>query len=79
MKNYRKAITALVFALALSTYTFAGEMHTGRTATPPPLTGEMQTGVTDGEMHTDKAASTPKTDITTGIALDLLQRLLSLL
>jgi hypothetical protein len=78
MKNYRKAITALVFALVLSAPAFAGEIHTGLTATPPPVTGEMHTGATDGEIHTGKDSSTPR-DIATGIALDLLQSLLSLL
>jgi hypothetical protein len=73
MKNYRKAVAALVFALVLSASAFAGEIHTDVTSSPPAPTAMV------GEMHTGKAASTPKTDITTGIALDLLQSLLSLL
>ena len=70
MKSYRKFVAALVFALVLSASAFAGEMQTGRAA--PPSTAP-------GEIHTDRAASTPKADITTGLALDLLQSLLSLL
>jgi hypothetical protein len=70
MKNYRKFIAALVFVLVLSVSAFAGEMQTGRDA--PPSTAP-------SEMHTDRAASTTKADITTGFALDFLQSLLSLL
>ena len=73
MKNYRKAVAALVFALVLSASAFAGEIHTDVTSLPPAPIAMV------GEMHTGKVAPTPKIDITTGIALDLLQSLLSLL
>lgn len=70
MKNYRKFVAALVFTLILSVSALAGEIQTGRTAPQPTVSGEI---------HTSRAASTPKADITTGLALDLLQSLLSLL
>lgn len=70
MKNCRKVLTALMFALLLSTSALAGEMQTGITSQPPPP--EQRTG----EMHTDKAAITLETDTVTRLALGLLQNLL---
>jgi hypothetical protein len=73
MKNYRKFVAALVLALVLSVPAFAGEIHTDVTSSPPaPIAAS-------GEIHTGKDSSTPKADITTGLALELLQSLLSLL
>lgn len=90
MKNCRNGAAALVLALVLSTSAFAGEIHTGIAAPPPPpaANGEMHTGVTDGGIHTGAtdgvmqtgaAASTPQaTDSVTEIALGLLQSLMNL-
>jgi hypothetical protein len=82
MKSCREAVAVLVLTLALSTSAFAGEMHTDGAPTPPSPTtnGVIQTGTTDGEMHTGQAADTPEaTDAVTEAALTLLQSLLALI
>jgi hypothetical protein len=83
MKSYRKAIPVLALALALASSAFAGVMHTdGAPAPQPPPTAnsEMQTGVTEGEIHTGEAASTPEAaDTITAATLNLLQSVLTLL
>lgn len=75
MRSYRKAITALVLAIVFSASVYADEgvLHTDRTPPPPPP--PQATGV----IHTDKAASTPKGDALTEIALTLLRSVLSLI
>jgi hypothetical protein len=81
MRNYRKVVATLVLALTLSMSAFAGEIHTNVTSpTPTPAAnGEMHTGVTNGEIQTGEAVSTPEaTDIMTEAALNLLQSLLTL-
>jgi hypothetical protein len=81
MRNSRNAIAALALALVLSTPTFAGIMITEIAPPPPPPTTNSQswTGVTEGIINTDAAASAPGvTDSTTEIALNLLQSVLAL-
>ena len=63
MKRHRNATAGLILALALTVPTFAGEMHTdGAPAAQSTATanGEIQTGATEGEIHTGEAASTPE-------------------
>jgi hypothetical protein len=85
MKSYRNPAAALVLALVFATSAFAGEMHTGFTdpdpqPTPETASSTVQTTTTDGEMHTGVAPSTPvATDTVTGVALNLLQGVFSLL
>ena len=77
MKNGRKAIAALVLVLALFAPAIAGEIHTDSPV--PPASSQTQVATTDGEMHTDEAATTPlATDTVTESALNLLQNLLTL-
>ena len=79
MKNCRKAVAALALALLFSTSAFAGEMHADGSPVPPTANNTTQTATTDGEMHTDEAASTAvATDTMTESALNLLQNLLTL-
>lgn len=80
MKNYQKAVCASVLVLTFSASVFAGEIqHPIAVPSPlPTVSGEIQTGATDGEMQTGKAASTAEVDTATGIALSLLQNLLML-
>jgi hypothetical protein len=73
MKNYRKAVAALVLTLAICMTAFAGEMHTDiASPAPAPIAAS-------GEIHTGKATSTPKTDMVVAVTLNLLQNFLSLL
>jgi hypothetical protein len=83
MKNYRNALTALVFAFVFSTSAFAddGIMHTDKTLpTPTPTaTSTAQSLATDGIIHGDVAEPAPEAaDTVTEIALSLLQSVLSL-
>jgi hypothetical protein len=82
MKNYRNALAALVLAFVFSTSAFAddGIMHTDKTsATPTPTPSTTQSLAADGIMYPQVAEPTPQTaDITTEIALSLLQSVLSL-
>lgn len=73
MKSYRNAPAALVLAFVFSTSAFAsdGILWTGITP-PPPAQAE-------GILWTGIAAPAPEADITTEIALTLLQNLLTLL
>ena len=75
MKSYRNALAALVLAVVFCTSAFAGDgvIYTDRTTPPPPP--PQATGV----IYTDKAASTPKGDALTEIALTLLRSVLSLI
>jgi hypothetical protein len=75
MKNYRKALAALVLAFVFSTSAFAGDgiLHTGVTPPPPPPVQA------DGVMWTGIAAPAPEADALTEIALSLLQTLIPLL
>jgi hypothetical protein len=83
MKSYRNATAALALTLVLASSAFAGVMHTDGAPAPPPTStanGEMQTGATEGEIHTGEAASTPEAvDAMTVAALNLLQSVLTLL
>jgi hypothetical protein len=81
MKTLRQLCVALIFTLALTISTFAGEMETPKTSTPPPApsvatAGEMETGIT-GQMDTGSSEATAA-DSATEIALNLLQSVLSL-
>ena len=83
MKNYRNAAAALALALILCTSAFAGEMHTNAPSPPPAPTpaahSVIQAGATDGETQTGDAVYVPEApDTLTGIALNLLQSVLSL-
>lgn len=78
MKPLRRLCAALALTLALTLSTFAGDIHTGITAPPPPptdaaATGQIETGVT-GDIHTGITATDPVTEV----VLNLLQSLLSL-
>ena len=79
MKTLRQSLVALVFTLALALPALAGEIETGKT-TPPTLTattaGEIETGIT-GQEETGSSEATAA-DSATEIALNLLQRVLSL-
>lgn len=82
MKNLRRLSGALVFTLALTLPTFAGDIQTG--VAPPPsqpaqtatLNGDIQTGVT-GQAETGSSEATAA-DSATEIALNLLQSVLAL-
>jgi hypothetical protein len=80
MKNYQKALCVSVLVLTLTASVFAGDIqHPIAVLSPlPTVTGEMQTGATDGEMQTGKYASSAEADTARGIALSLLQNLLLL-
>lgn len=80
MKIYRNAVATLVLTLMLFASAFAGEIQTGVTPPPPPPTvkGEIHTGATDGMIQTGEAVSAPEAKTMTGIALNLLQSVLSL-
>lgn len=74
MKTLQRLCAALVLSLSLAVSAFAGEMTTMITTPPPPpnqatASGEMTTGIT-GEMQT--------TNSVTQMALDMLQRVLSI-
>lgn len=81
MKNYRKATAALILALIFCAPASAGEMHTdvAAPAPPPAANSVIQPEAVDSEMQTGDAASALEaTDTLTGIALNLLQSVLSL-
>jgi hypothetical protein len=80
MRNYRNALAALVFMLALSAPAFGddGVIHTGNPdpTSPPPAASTTQDTASDGIMSTGEAAPVPQpTDDLTGVALGLLQTL----
>jgi hypothetical protein len=80
MKSLRQLTVALVFTLALSIPAFAGDIQTG-IAPPQPIKtatadGDIQTGVT-GQIETGSSEATA-TNSVAGIALNLLQSVLSL-
>lgn len=78
MKNYKKAVSALILAFVLSTSVLAddGVMWTGKTPPPPPPPPTTQVG---GVMWTGTAEPVQKEDILTEIVLSLLQTLVPLL
>lgn len=77
MKNYKKAVSALILALILSTSVLAddGVMWTGKTPPPPPPPPTQ----TEGVMWTGTAEPVQKEDIVTEIVFSLLQTLVPLL
>lgn len=83
MKTLRQLCVAGVFALALTTSTFAGEIEIGKTSPPPSqpsqkatVNGQIDTGLT-GQIETGSSEATA-TDSATEITLNLLQSVLSL-
>jgi hypothetical protein len=82
MKTLRQLCVASVFVFALAIPAFAGQIDTGSPAPPPQpaqsatAQGEIQTTVT-GQEETGSSEATA-TDSATGIALNLLQSVLSL-
>ncbi len=80
MKTLRQLCVAVVFTLALSISTFAGEIDITKTAPPPPQSataqGEMHTTVT-GQEETG-SGEVSATDSATEIALNLLRTVLAL-
>jgi hypothetical protein len=80
MKTLRQLCVAVVFTLALSISTFAGEIEITKTAAPPPQTAtanaDIQTGIA-GQEETGSSEATAA-DSATEIALNLLQSVLSL-
>ena len=82
MKNYRNAVAALVLALALTTPASAGIIYTVKPSPSPTptTTSATQAGTTDGIIYTGAAESASgATDSVMGVALSLLQNLLTLL
>ena len=77
MKNYKKAVAALVLAFVFSTSALAddGVMWTGKTPPPPPPPPT----TTEGVMWTGTADPISEEDILTEIARSLLQTLIPLL
>ncbi len=82
MRNLRILCAAVVLALAFAAPAFAGNIHTGVASPPPPQPASMTVGQTESEangtIHTGVAESEPEADTVTGIALNLLQSVLSL-
>jgi hypothetical protein len=77
MKNYRKAIAAIVLAVVFSTSAFAGDGVLWTGITPPPPPPPVQA---DGVLWTGIAAPAPEEEhILTEITLSLLQTLIPLL
>jgi hypothetical protein len=77
MKTYRKALCISVLMLTLVSSAFAGEIQ--YPIAPPPQTAS-NSAATDGDIQfPGRAASTSEADIVTGMALNLLESLLSLL
>lgn len=84
MKSLRRLSVALVFALALTAPALAGDIETGKTQQPPP--SNQTAATTDGQINTTVAgqvdtgsSEATAADSATGIALSLLQSVLSLL
>jgi len=78
MRNYRKALGVFVLLLTLAAPAFAGEIQ--HPIAPPPETTNSAATATDGDIQAPgRAASTSEADIATGLALNLLENLLSLL
>ena len=80
MRNFRNAIAALVLTFVLTAPAFAGIIYTNKPSPPPPPTSATQAGTTDGIIYTGAAESASgATDSVMGVALSLLQNLLTLL
>ena len=78
MKRLQQLCMAGVFALVLTTATFAGDIHTGGIAPPPPP-GASST-LAPGDIDTPGMQNSQATsDSVTDIALSLLQSLLAML
>ena len=73
MKALRKLCAAFVLTLALTLSAFAGDIETGKSATPPP-----QQAASAGQIDIGKAGDI-ETPLTVEIALNLLQGVLSLI
>lgn len=76
MRNYRKAIAALVLALVFAAPAFAddGIMSTDKTQPPPPSASSQSTMASDGIIYTDNTQSVSETtDAATQIASSLAQ------
>jgi len=81
MKNaYGKALCTSVLALVLTSSAFAGEIQYPVAPPPPaPAGGEIHYPTTSNNLtQTGEAASATETDTVTGIALSLLQSVLTL-
>ena len=82
MKTLRQLCVAVVFTLALSISTFAGEIDITKTSPPPSqpqtatVNGDMQTGLT-GQEETG-SGEVSATDSATETVLNLLQSVLAL-
>ena len=79
MKKLQQLCMAGVFTLVLTTATFAGEISTGGFAPPPPPPPDELSATTPGSIETGSGVQNPQaiSDSVTDIALDLLQRMLS--
>jgi hypothetical protein len=73
MKTLRQLCVVLVLMLALAFSAFAGDIETGKSATPPP-----QQATSAGQIDIGKAGEI-QTPLTVEIALNLLQGVLSLI
>lgn len=81
MKNgYGKALCTSVLVLVLASSVFAGEIQYPVAPPPPaPAGGDIQYPTTSNNLtQTGEAASAPEADTVTGIALNLLQSVLTL-
>lgn len=81
MKTLRLLFVASAFTLALALPTFAGEIQTPKTQptlTPATMQGEIQTPLTGQIETTGSVSEATAIDSATGIALNLLQSLISL-
>lgn len=81
MKQFQLLLSAAVLTFALSLSAFAGDIHAGIVASPPPnrqqtVAGDIHAGVTStkGMSESEMTALDPMTEI----ALGLLQSMLSL-
>lgn len=81
MKNLRQFCAAVVLTLALATYAAAGTIHLGFNSPPPPPASmteeETQTVQADGTIHLGVAESEPEAAAVMGIALNVLQSMMS--
>ena len=73
MKRLRHFCAATILTFTFTLAAFAGDMQCGVTSEPPPPESEIA-----GQMDTGASAETAVVDSVTGLALDILQGLLSL-
>lgn len=79
MKKLRRLCIAAVFTLVITTATLAGDISTPGIAQPPPQTLNESSTTTFGDIHTGGIqAPQAMGDSVTGIALNLLQTMLSM-